>query len=71
MKLDAVTVTIDPLIEEGGIEYHRVDAERYPKDFYWLFSGCDETWGNQHDLCAGDVKLRNGFRGHCVCGCHR
>ncbi len=65
MKLEAVAVTI----EEDFIA-HRV-PEDYPKDLYWVFSGCDEEWGNDHRVCPADVKLRKGFRGHCVCGCHR
>src|SRR6266566_2421171 len=61
VKLDAVTVTI----EEDDFIAHRV-PEDYPKDLYWVFSGCDEEIGNNHRVCPGDVKLRKGFRGHCV-----
>lgn len=47
------------------------DLSSYPKDMFWVFSACEEEWGNRHDLCPGDTKLRRGFSGHCVCGCHR
>jgi len=67
-----VEVRVDDL--EGRDEFGLIDVRYpivYPKDFYWLFSGCDEEWGNNHRLCPADVRLRKGFRGHCVCGCHR
>lgn len=46
------------------------DLSRYPKDTFWIFSACLEDFGNHHDLCLEDTKLRRGFLGHCICRCH-
>ncbi len=67
----AVTVNVDPFLDGQSIERSFRYPVDYPHDFYWIFSGCLEDWGNDHSVCPGDVKLRKGFRGHCVCGCHR
>ena len=66
--IDTLQVNID---DRGERNYQYVNIENYPLDYYWIFSGCDEEWGNNHTLCPGDFKFRDKYQGHCVCGHHK
>ena len=66
--IDSLEINIDISTE---INYQNVNTERFPLDYYWIFSACDEDFGNNHTLCPMDFRIRNKYNGHCVCGCHR
>jgi len=63
--IDSVNVEINN--PEKGYNF----VEDYPLDYYWIFTACDEEWGNNHVLCLEDYKFRDKYNGHCVCGCHQ
>jgi len=65
--MDSLNVEVN--IPEKG--YQVVNTENYPLDYYWIFTACDEDYGNNHTLCLEDFKIRQKYNGHCVCACHR
>lgn len=66
--IESLDINIDT---SGERNYQYVNTENYPLDYYWVFSACDESFGNNHILCPVDFKFRIKYKGHCVCGCHR